>query len=143
MTSTHLAIVDDEIAITTLLGSYLAAHDELLGPRNEFTVLTVVPAVPPQVTHFISKDTLSTYYADQAASVLRPITSFATQQGWKVSTRHEVGHAAEVISKAATAEGFDMVILGSHGHSSLGSLFMGSVASGVLARCKTPTLVIR
>lgn len=123
--------------------AYLAAHEELLGAHNQFTVMTVVAPVPNQVTHFINHDTITSYYAEQAETVFRPITSFAAERGWKVSTRHEVGHAAEVISKAATAGGFDMVILGSHGHSSLGSLFMGSVTSGVLARCKTPTLVIR
>jgi nucleotide-binding universal stress UspA family protein len=123
--------------------AYLAAHDELLGARNEFTALTVVPPVPPQVTQFINRGSLDSYYADQAAAVLDPIKKFAAQQGWEVFTRHEVGHATDVVAKAATAGEFDMLVLGSHGHTSLGSLVMGSVPSGVLARCKVPTLIIR
>jgi len=33
--------------------------------------------------------------------------------------------------------------MGTHGHSSLGNVILGSVASGVLARCKVPVLLIR
>jgi nucleotide-binding universal stress UspA family protein len=36
-----------------------------------------------------------------------------------------------------------MVIMGSHGHSTLGNLVMGSVATKVLAHCKTPVLLVR
>jgi nucleotide-binding universal stress UspA family protein len=33
--------------------------------------------------------------------------------------------------------------MGSHGHGTIGSLVMGSVATRVLASCKTPVLLIR
>jgi nucleotide-binding universal stress UspA family protein len=122
--------------------AYLAAHDELLARRADFTVLTVVAPVPAQVTHFIDKETLSAYYSDQAEAVLKPIKSFAAQKGWAMTVRHEVGQATEVISRVAS-DGFDMLVLGSHGHTAFGSLVMGSVAAGVMARCKTPTLIIR
>jgi nucleotide-binding universal stress UspA family protein len=35
------------------------------------------------------------------------------------------------------------VVLGSHGHSALGNLVMGSVATQVLAHCKVPVLLVR
>jgi len=38
---------------------------------------------------------------------------------------------------------YDLVVMGSRGHSALGSLVMGSVTSRVLADCETPLLVIR
>ncbi|HEX3140957.1 MAG TPA: universal stress protein [Rhizobacter sp.] len=34
-------------------------------------------------------------------------------------------------------------MLGSHGNSALVSLVLGSVVAGVMARCKTPVLIIR
>jgi nucleotide-binding universal stress UspA family protein len=34
-------------------------------------------------------------------------------------------------------------MMGSHGHGTLGSLVMGSVATKVLAGCKTPVLLVR
>ena len=36
-----------------------------------------------------------------------------------------------------------MLVMGSHGHGSLGSLVLGSVASKVLAQCTTPVLLVR
>jgi len=36
----------------------------------------------------------------------------------------------------------DLIIIGTHGHSALGSVVLGSVANGVLARCQTPVLLI-
>lgn len=36
----------------------------------------------------------------------------------------------------------EMVIVGTHGHSAIGSVLMGSVASGLVRRAKVPVLVI-
>ena len=54
-----------------------------------------------------------------------------------------VGAAAEVISDMARKGGYDLLVLGSHGHGSLANLVMGSVATKVLAGCTTPVLLIR
>jgi len=55
----------------------------------------------------------------------------------------KVGSAGELIAKAAEAGAFDLVVMGSHGHSALGNLVMGSVATRVLAHCKVPVLLVR
>ena len=39
--------------------------------------------------------------------------------------------------------GYDMIIMGSHGHGALGRVLMGSVSSDVLAKCGIPVLLIR
>jgi nucleotide-binding universal stress UspA family protein len=52
-------------------------------------------------------------------------------------------YSTEQIAAAATTADFDLIVLGSHGHSALANLALGSVATGVLARCKTPVLLIR
>jgi nucleotide-binding universal stress UspA family protein len=55
---------------------------------------------------------------------------------------HAVGQAAQAIAHKAESEGFDLVVMGTHGHSSLAQVVMGSVATGVLARCKVPVLLV-
>ena len=47
------------------------------------------------------------------------------------------------IARVLEAGKFDLVMMGSHGHSALGNLVMGSVATRVLAHCKTPVLLVR
>ena len=51
--------------------------------------------------------------------------------------------AAQAIANKATREGFDLVVMGSHGHGALAHIVLGSVATQVLALCKVPVLLIR
>jgi nucleotide-binding universal stress UspA family protein len=123
--------------------SYVAAHDELLGAGHEYTAFTVVAPVPPHAARFLDRATLERYYREEAEEVLRPVKRFAEQQGWTVHVAHAAGHAADAIAAFAEAQKPDVIVMGTHGHSSLGNVIMGSVATGVLARCKLPVLLIR
>jgi len=123
--------------------SYIAAHDELLGAGHDYTVFTAVPPVPPHAARYLDRHTLNEYYSEQAEEVLRPVRTFADQQGWKISVAHATGHAAESIAALAETLKPDLIVMGTHGHSALGNIVLGSVATGVLARCKAPVLLIR
>ena len=50
---------------------------------------------------------------------------------------------ADAIAKLADGGGFDLLMMGSHGHGNLVNLVMGSVATQVLASCKVPVLLVR
>ena len=134
--------VDGSQYTKRMLG-YVAAHEELFGPQHEFVFATVVTPVPPHVTHFIDRATLRGYYDDEASKVLGPVLKFAAQHGWNAKPMHLEGPAAEVLSEVAKSENADLIVMGSHGHSALGNVILGSVATGVLARCAVPVLLIR
>ena len=138
-----LLAVDGSPFTKRMLG-YLAAHDEWLGGAHEYTVLHSVPAVPARAAAVIDKATLKAYYEDEGEKVLKPIrTFFGKKRDLKVEVSVKSGPAADNIVAAATKGDFAMVILGSHGQSTLGNLVMGSVAPKVLAHCKTPVLLVR
>jgi len=137
-----LLAVDGSPYTKRMLG-YVAAHDELFGTAHAYTAITVVGPVPPQVTRFIDRETIDAYSRDEADKVLKPVRAFAAQQGWQLDELQPVGHAGDVIAETAEAGRFDLVLMGSHGHSGLGSLLLGSVASRVLAKCGVPVLIIR
>lgn len=139
----NILLTVDGSEYTKHMLAYLGAHEELVGSRSQFTILTVVAPVPPHVTQFIGPEPLASYYAEQAEAVLQPIRRYAAQHSWEWTTRHAIGHAADVIANAAHSGEHDLLVLGSHGHGALRSLVLGSVAAGVLARCKTPVLIIR
>ena len=122
---------------------YVAAHEELFGSQHEYVFATVVAAVPPHVTHFVGKAALQGYYKDEADKVLAPVRSFAAQHGWNARFVPLEGAPAEVLSQLADTEKADLIVMGSHGHSALAGMILGSVANGVLARCKMPVLLIR
>ena len=139
----NILLAVDGSHVTKHMLSYLAAHDELLGPGHTYTFLTVIPPVPGYAAEFLAKKTLDGYYVEQSELVFHPIRGFADQQGWQVRMVYESGHAAETIASLAEREHFDLIVMGTHGHSSLANVVLGSVATGVLARGKVPVLLIR
>jgi len=134
--------VDGSTYTKHMLG-YVAAHEELFGSQHEYVFATVVPGVPPHVTHFVGKAALQGYYKDEADKVLDPVRSFAAQHGWNARYLQLEGAPAEVLSRLADTEKADLIVMGSRGHSALAGMILGSVANGVLARCAAPVLLIR
>jgi nucleotide-binding universal stress UspA family protein len=138
-----ILVAVDGSPFTKRMLAYLAAHDEWLGARHEYTVLNAVPAVPPRAAAVIDRNTLQSYYDEESAKVFEPIRAFFAQQKIAAEFVSKVGPAADVIAETATQGKYDLLILGSHGHGTLTNLVMGSVATKVLAHCGTPALLIR
>ena len=134
----------DGSPFTKKMLAYLAAHEELItAGRHEYTALTVQPSLPPRARAALSKDMVDEYHAEESAKVLDPVTKFLAQSGITVHTRAEIGPAGTTIAKIAEDEKFDLIIMGTHGHGSLGKLVMGSVSTQVLANCSVPVMLIR
>jgi nucleotide-binding universal stress UspA family protein len=133
----------DGSPFTKRMLAYLAAHDEWLGDHHAYTLLHVAPAVPSRAASVIDKSVLKGYYTEESEKVFKPLRAFFTKQRIAANFVAKVGQAADVIAEQATQGKFDLVMMGSHGHSSLGSLVMGSVTSKVMARCSAPVLVVR
>lgn len=127
---------------TKRMVAYWAAHDEWLR-GHDFTVLTVVQALPPRAAATLDRELLNSYYADEGDKIFRPIRAFLDRQGIAATYLSKTGSVADVIARTAVEEGFELIMMGSHGHSELGTLVMGSVATRVLASCRTPALLIR
>lgn len=133
----------DGSPFTKRMLAWLATHEEWLSAPHEFTVLTVVPAIPPHAASMFSADQLKSYYDDTAEATFKPIRKFMAKHGLATNYVAKVGHAAEVIAKLADKGKHDMIMMGSHGHGNLLNLITGSVATQVLARSKLPVLLVR
>jgi nucleotide-binding universal stress UspA family protein len=138
-----ILVAVDGSSYTKRMLAYLAAHDEWLGGAHQYTVLHAVPAVPPRAAAVLDKDVLKSYYVDEGEKVLKTVRSFFGKQGIQADYVNKVGSAAELIAATADKGKFDMLILGSHGHSAIGNLIMGSITTKVLAHCSVPVLLIR
>jgi nucleotide-binding universal stress UspA family protein len=133
----------DGSEFTKKMLAYLTTHEELFGAHNRYTLLTVTPQLPPRARSAVGKDMVDEYHREEAEKVLAPVTKFLLRHGIDAKSVAKVGHAGEIISKAAETGKFDMVVMGSHGHGTWGNLVMGSVATQVLANCKVPVLLVR
>ena len=138
-----ILVAVDGSPFTKRMLAYLTAHDEWLGGQHAYTVLHTVPAVPPRAASVLDKTLLKSYYEEEGEKVFKPIRSFFKKQGVQAEFVAKVGAAADTIAAVATKGEYDLLIMGSHGHNTLGNLVMGSVATRVMAHCKTPVLLVR
>ena len=123
--------------------AYLTTHLEVFSPDNEFTVFSVQVPLPPRARAAVGAEVANAYYADEAQKVTTPVVKFLKRHGIEPKVVHKTGSPGELIAKQADAGKADLVMMGSHGHSALGNLVMGSVATQVLAHCKAPVLLVR
>jgi nucleotide-binding universal stress UspA family protein len=137
-----LIAVDGSVYTKRML-AFLAAHEELLGTRHEYSVIHGVLAVPPRAAAFAGAKMVREFYEADAEDVFRPIRAFFAQQGIEATYVHTVGHVAESIAQLADEGKFDLVVMGSRGHGEIVNLVLGSVATKVLAKCSVPVLLIR
>jgi nucleotide-binding universal stress UspA family protein len=133
----------DGSKFTKKMLAYLTTHPELFGPHNAFTAFTAIGALPPRARAAVGAEVAKGYYEDETSKVAAPVVKFLARHGITPEVVYKVGHPGELIAKAASEGDFDMVIMGSHGHSALGNLVMGSVATQVLAQCAVPVLLVR
>lgn len=133
----------DGSSYTKRMLAWLAANDEWLSGQHSFTILTVVPLVPPHAAAMFPADQLKAYYDETAEAIFKPIRKFMDKRDLKIQYVSKTGPAGETIAKMADKGKFDLVIMGSHGQGNLMNLVMGSVANQVLARSKAPVLLVR
>lgn len=122
--------------------NYLVRHAARFGGA-EIELLTVHPPIPARPARHLGRGVVDGYYRDECEKALAPARRALKKAGVEFTEGFMVGNPGEVIAAHADKGRFDMVIMGSHGHSALGNLVMGSVATKVLAGCKAPVLVIR
>lgn len=138
-----ILVAADGSRYTKRMLAYIAAHDEWLGPGHEYTVLTVVPPLPPRAAAVLPKSVVAAHHAEQAERVFAPIRKFFDKQGLKANYLAKTGAPGQEIAEQAKDGRYDLLVIGSHGHGALGGLVLGSVASRVMASCSTPVLVLR
>jgi nucleotide-binding universal stress UspA family protein len=123
--------------------AYLTTHESLFSADNSYTIFTAQPQLPPRARAAVGKDIVEKYHVEEAEKILGPVSKFLTRHGIEAKSLWKVGPAGETIAKVADSGKFDLVVMGSHGHSALGNLVLGSVATQVLAHCGVPVLLVR
>ncbi len=133
----------DGSAFTKKMLAYVTTHEELFGPANDYTLFTAQPHLPVRARAALGKEIVDQYYREEVERILAPVSKFLTRHNILAKSQWKIGQAGEAIAKLAEAGGFDLVLMGSHGHGALASLIMGSVTTQVLAQCKVPVLLVR
>ena len=61
----------------------------------------------------------------------------------KITRKVVVGEPPEAIVREAKERHFDIIVMGTHGHTGLARILLGSVAEGVLRHAPCPVLTVR
>ena len=117
------------------------------GNRAELLLVHVmVPAVPLMGDGYVSPkvyEDLEAAARSAAQKQLRKLVDRAKQAGARVKGLLLEGVAHERIAQAARSRKADLVVIGTHGRTGFAKLFLGSVASRVLAVSPCPVLTVR
>ena len=80
---------------------------------------------------------------ERAAGLLEEAEATAAEANLDIETDSTVGRPARTIVEYADEEGFDHIIVGSHGGKGLSRVLLGSVAETVVRRSSVPVTVAR
>ena len=130
----NILLAVDGSAYTKKMLAYLAAHDELLGSKHEYSVITVQAELPARSRAALGKEVVDKYYA---------VSKFLERKGLAIKRIVKIGPAGAAIGKVADGGKYDLLVMGSHGHGALATLVMGSVTTQVLANSRVPVLIVR
>lgn len=123
------------------------AHLLTLRDRNiqpDIHLLNVrIPIESGHVRMFVAHEELEDYYREEGLAALAHVRRMLDEAGVPYTHHIAVGHTAETIARYAGDMGFDQIVMGSHGHSGLGHLLLGSVTSEVIRLTAIPVTVVK
>ncbi len=79
---------------------------------------------------------------NEAEELLKRAVDIFENQGVHYNIETIVGPAGYVLAKRAKSKEYDLIIMGSHGHSDIAGLFLGSVTHKVLNTIYCPVLIV-
>ncbi len=120
---------------------FLASRKTLLSEHPALDVINVQPPLPARAASLMSEESLSGYYEEESASAFE--AAGPVPEGARATRTSFVGHPSDVIAQEAVDRDADLIVMGSHGMSNVSELLFGSVTMGVLAKSKTPMLILR
>jgi nucleotide-binding universal stress UspA family protein len=123
--------------------AFLVTHENLAGAEDEVLVLNVQPRVLLGMRPIVSPDLVNEHYRDEANRVLDPIKTFLDRHPIRYRCEWVVGSAATEIVAASKHAKVQLIVMGTHGHSPIGRMLMGSVAQRVVAECDVPVLLVK
>lgn len=128
---------------TRKMVEYVVNQRALFDPSHEYTVFNAQYPLPNHAASVVGTQATQQYYAEEGREVIDPVVERLTASGLRASGTYKAGPIGETIAEFAEKGGYDLIIMGSHGHGALGRLVMGSVANRVLAHCTVPVLLVR
>ncbi len=138
-----LAAVDGSPHSTAMLDKLCARFGWFREPPALTLLYVHLPLPYKRAAAWAGKEAVHQYYEEESEAALAPARGVLAKAGVACAVEKRVGDPAAEIVRFADEGGFDLVAMGTHGHTGLANLVMGSVATKVLAGAKTPVLFFK
>lgn len=125
------------------------AVGEVLGLAKSGTALDVhlltvqIPIDSGHARMFVSHDDLETYHREEGLAALAKARKMLDEAGVPYRYHIAVGHVADTVVRYAREQGFDKIVMGTHGRGGLFDALLGSVAREVLKRSSVPVTLVK
>lgn len=116
------------------LAKLLGAHVTIL---NCYEWRSNISEVPDSLVKDLKKNS-----KQKADDLLKIAADIFKNQGVDYTLETIIGPAGYVLTNLAKSKEYDLIIMGSHGHSDIAGLFLGSVTHKVLNTIYCPVLVV-
>lgn len=122
----------------------LDLREQFKNPEGlEIHLLNVQPSLPSDVTRFVANEEVKSFHQDEAVKELEAARALLDRAGVRYEVHISVGEPADTICRFAKENGFDQIVMGTHGRSGVSGMLLGSVASKTLAESPVPVLVAK
>ncbi len=126
--------------------SHVEAIAQGCGVREVVFVRAVEPFNLPSGYAYFNQEQIKEINTDNevaAKDYLNQVVSRVKLDGVQVQTRVIIGKAADSLADYATKNGFDLIVIATHGRGGVSRWVWGSVADRVLRSACVPVLMIR
>ena len=123
---------------------FVIDHPGMFGPEPEIVLVNVHLPIPSvRAKAVLGSEVVEQYYRDESEEALAPARALLDSIPCKVTERAIVGQPAAQIIATAKQQQCEVIVMGTHGHSAIGSLFLGSVAMKVIADSPVPVMMMK
>jgi nucleotide-binding universal stress UspA family protein len=118
-------------------------------PERDLPEIRLLHVRPPveawEVRRFLTADEIADMQRHEGEEELHACRALIEAAG--IPYQYEVlvddGEIADAITRYAEEHGCDYIVMGTHGHTGLQHLLMGSVATDVIHRSKVPVMLVK
>ncbi|WP_283443979.1 universal stress protein [Noviherbaspirillum suwonense] len=140
----NILIAADGSTYTIKAAEYVASKPEFLQAGSQLHVFHAEPPITSnRAKAVLGAATVDNYYKTECEAALAPAENVLREKNIAFHSAYAIGAIPEEIQKYAEKHSVDLIVMGSHGHTALRNLVLGSNATKVLALTTLPVLIVR
>lgn len=144
----NILLAADGSSYTVKAAQYLVSHQQMFQGASNLHLLHVHRPLPAGLAvdnarRILGDDAVDDYYKEESLAALRPAEEILRAADMSYTPAWRLGMLEVELQAYARENAIDLIVMGSHGHSRLAGVFLGSAATKILACTTLPVLIIR